>query len=329
MAGVTSAGNSDDVVVNADMLEDPNGDMVAVAWGHMTPWPWGGTMSPTANFYVSDFSCNSVPGGMAGGFGYRYATDIVLANAPDPVSGATGYQALTVYENYNFLTFTFEAWLDIWDINNVGTPGISLTLRTPSILLSSNCNGFPHIDMWSDAANPVNGHPGMHEFAVVWAEGTTGNLGGWFADVNAPSPIGMPLTIGSNAYMPDVAAFTDMNSGDKKIKIALGQGVGTPYSTAYGGRLFVTEYNVSNPALTPTPITPGTLLDSRPVLAPKIEAMSQYIPTAGLAQWQIAATIHVGGIPAYVSQVYGYNSIVPAATDMSSLLAPLYPLRCL
>ena len=68
-------------------------------------------------------------------------------------------------------------------------------------------------------------------------------------------------------------------------------------------------------------ITPW-IIDPRSTYAPKIEAMSQYDRTSGAARWQIAVSIAtVAG-----KQVLGYNDLTVGGTDMSSLLAGLYPM---
>ena len=277
----------------------------------MTPYY---TNATNGSFYVEDYAGHSavVP------LPFRaMQPDIVLANSPD-ISGNPGYQALVVYYEGTNSSFTGDAYLEIYDLVNVGLPTFTPVLRGTRIRLTNFCNGFPHIDMFSDANNPVNGLPGLHKFAIVYAEnGASGDLMLCVNEVNTPTA-SIPYIIGTNAYMPDLACLTDVGTGAEYVELAFGQGFGTPFMTTIGGALYWAEYDLSwIPGSTITP----AMLDPRSTYAPKIEAMSQFDRTSGAARWQIAVSIAtVAG-----RQVLGYNDLTVGGTDMSSLLAVLYP----
>ncbi len=329
-------GTVEDLITNCDMLEDPSGDLLAVAWSlenRRSGWP-GTNM---CKFMVEDWMGNQVitdinSGGMSG----ATQMDIVLANAPDDQGGAPGYQALVVFVVPTVVTpapppgtpMMGTAYLQIYDIQNAGTASITCSLRTQKTL-TGKCNGFPRIDMWSDANNLTNGFPTMSEFAIVWAEGVNGALQAWFGRVNspgiAPTPIPSLSSQYTNVLMPDVACVTntDRTTGvvSQQIELAYSDGVNDlTYHPNSGTKVIHTEYDLAGSgSVTAGPTTLATFSggSSSSVFDPRIEAMSQYEHTGSGQQdikWQIAVTDF--------TTVDGYNSL--SSGDLASPSAVTY-----
>lgn len=332
-------GGYDDVVTNCDMIdvgeitwEVRNPKIKAVSWSN---WPGGSSISSAVcGFYVEDYFGNSTTVNLPN----CLHPDIVLANSPQPGSGMAGYQVLVVYYKFTSSsgtpTSTDEMWLDVYDINNVGMPSITCNLRT-SFQLTSFGNGYPHIDMWTDPVNTVDGFPGLHKFAVTWADnGSTADLNLYYGEVN---DVGTPFctTVTSllssiysspvpQAFMPDVACVTDNTSGSlDMVELVYGtRGYSDPLvRTNWSDNLMQLEWDLTTSGAVPTVTGP---YQNWRVFAPRIEAMSQY--TGGghnpPAKWEIATC----QFQSTYSEVWGYNDLNgTSGTNMSSVLSPLYP----
>lgn len=329
-----SAAGNDDVVTNCDMLEAPTGDIErpngmikAVAWSN---WPGGTTTTNSVGgFYVEDYNGNSLTQTLPVG---SLHPDIVLANVPGNDEHPYNYQVLVVYFTFDNGTTTASssstnnvATLDIYDIADVGMPSIHLVPRQVGVPLTTFAScGWPHIDMWSDAQNPVDGFPGMHKFAVTFTDNyPTADWYVYINDVASFNTFATPTYLGtSNIFMPDLACLTDNTSGTpvELIEFTYADGYSDPLiRTAYANRLQQVEYDPALSSFTYSPIA----FNNWQVFAPRIEAMSQYDSSrTRYARWEIASS----QIQSTVFGVFGYNDLTGTTpTDMSSLLSPLYP----
>ncbi|MBS1643577.1 MAG: T9SS type A sorting domain-containing protein, partial [Bacteroidetes bacterium] len=268
------------------------------------------------NRVIQDINTNGVSGATQ--------PDIVLANSPDP-NGNPGYQALIVYVIPNSSTSADgTAWLEIYDINNIGTPAISLSQRSRTSL-SFTCNGYPHIDMWSDAQNLTNGLPTMTDFEIVWADGIKGTLMGSSGTVNLGNmpPVSLPTTSAAdtNVYMPDVACVISNDpvqggATSRQIELAYGNGVNDiKVRTIIAANVIHEEMQESGGSWTSTS-GPSTLATYRP-FAPRIEAMSQWVSGSSDAKWQIAVTNMTN------QDVRGYNNLANANLSSFTYSPPI------
>lgn len=125
-----------DVVINADMLKDASGGsgvIKAVAWSSQS------STSKFGGFFVEDFNGTSVTIPLQTN---GIQPDIVLSyNNGAGISNP--YQALIVY------CVGQRAILDIYDLQDVGLSTFNIpTTPSFSTILSTTCDGFPHIDMF-------------------------------------------------------------------------------------------------------------------------------------------------------------------------------------
>jgi hypothetical protein len=206
--------------------------------------------------------------------------------------------------------------LDVYRLKNAGTAGMAVTLHysyqvpwLPTYPLGDidlvAHQGHPHIDMWSDVGNPINGLPSMHRYAISWTQNDiNGNsVARYFHDeiANTP-PFPLPFyNLPVKAYMSDVACHTTPD-GDEIINIG----------TSDNGwkHLF---YNAVNTTL--GTISTPLLLDTNVAIFPRIEAMSQAQP--GSVTWQVVASIHNPFFnPNY--QVFSYNDLNVGAPEWLS-----------
>jgi len=148
--------------------------------------------------------------------------------------------------------------------------------------------------MWSDAANPINGLPSMHRYALSWTQTLTDTLVYYYYDdiVNIPPSVPPAFSLPRKATMADIACHTTPD-GDEIINFA--SSFNRPNSLVY------TSVNTSA-GIVSTPL----LLDTSIAVFPRIEAMSQSQP--GLATWQVVAPIQNAFFnPLW--QVFSYNDL--------------------
>ncbi len=305
----------DDIVVNCDAVEvQGNGVIKAVAW----------SSSNTGNttLYVEDYAGNSVTIPINNFVG----PDVVIAastNAPNYPYGSSGYQVCLVYDNANGT----KVYYDAYDLYDVGLPSFylksavtsasaNMESNTPTGALSSIYSftgnpSYPHIDMWTDTGTLFNGDPSLHQFVYTWSDGN--NVIANVADIAAPSSTWFlaPTKI-TSGVLPDVAAFTDVASGDQRFILSYSVPA-TPFAP---GQIQVYEYSLGGTPI-PAPVTVDNANDG---YYPRIEALSQYDGKS--AKWQIASTVPMSSGP---QAVYGYNDLLFGPTDFSSILSPLYP----
>jgi hypothetical protein len=130
----TCVGPCEDVTVNCDMLEVPGNGMVkAIVWSR--------NRYPDAWLYVEDYNGNTATVNIAGGSG-AMMPDVALAYGIN-VPGVTGFEVLIVYR------IGTNAYLDIYDLTNVGTTSFGLSAAS-STLLTTTCSDWPHIDAYAD-----------------------------------------------------------------------------------------------------------------------------------------------------------------------------------
>ncbi len=300
----------DDIVVNCDMVEvQGNGVIKAVAWSS------GYTGNTT--LYVEDYAGHSVTIPINGYVG----PDVVLAASTSVRSypSSSGYAVCLVYDKASGT----DLYLDVYDLYDVGLPSFYLQSETPGVLINTASTtsssfssqytytanpSYPHIDMWSDAGTTFNGDPSLHQFVYTWSDGN--NVMADVADISNPtislfSPKGPKKITGG--MLPDVAAFTDVNSGDLRFILS--------YSVSGPSQIQVYEYSMGGVPI-PAPVVVDNTTDG---YYPRIEALSQYDGRS--VKWQIATTVPMGGGP---QAVYGYNDLLLGPTDFSTILAPLY-----
>jgi hypothetical protein len=328
MANPISAVLDNDVTVNCDMMQvDQQGNTIkAIAYGRR--YFWGApSLAPEAHIYCADWAGNNLTINLPID---ADKPDVAIGDTVDN-NGTVAYRVAVVYQ------VNYDVFVDVWQLDNAGTPAFSAT--NVLSMKQMNKSGYyadtfhtdPHIDMWSDAVNlnPATGLPTMHQFAVIWSQdpalwpyspphGTdidASELNYLVGDINNPAGSfngASGISLGNTAYMPDVACLTDVRSGDQKMEITFT----VPFSPPLGSQVFQTEFNytLNGGSSTPSPITapPTASMLGLGHFSPRIEAMSQYDPGAGIVQWQIAVTGGTFAVPppgaGTCSHVLGYNS---------------------
>ncbi len=201
-----------------------------------------------------------------------------------------------------YTQFGQTVYFDVYRLTNAGTAGMAVTLyHSTQISPIGGLNidlvahqGHPHIDMWSDAASPINGLPSMHRYALSWTQTLTDTLVYYYYDDIATIPPSIPtaFSLPRRATMSDLACHTTPD-GDEIINFA--SSFNRPNSLVY------TCVNTSA-GIVSTPL----LLDTNIAVFPRIEAMSQSQP--GLATWQVVAPIQNAFFnPLW--QVFSYNDL--------------------
>ncbi len=321
--GAFGATYNDGVVINGDMLEyhnvDPgtgqsvDGYLKAIVYSRRF-WGLAAGSQPTAGYlYVEDnlgqtatiqledSACNP---------------DVALGEV---VSGTTvTYYAVVVYDTMGYyagqnglpLYAARKPRIAIYQLNNVGAAGFGASLVSgypqPLSTTAGPCGSSPHLDMWSDAnsLDPYSGLPTMHKYGICWTNDTLSarlyvSWGDLVSAGTAPSPV--PTTI-NNCTSPNIAVLTEHASGTTSyqqrmyITFSNENAYAVLPTTVNRLQLRVAEYTpVGGGPATTTGITQNILLeDSVALFMPRIEAMSQYDPSASpaTAKWEVAANVH-------------------------------------
>ncbi|MBS1776359.1 MAG: T9SS type A sorting domain-containing protein, partial [Bacteroidetes bacterium] len=234
------------------------------------------------------------------GVDYRVAVTYI-----DP----SGYPMLAFYKLIMLGTPSFTVVpLNVIQLSTNAAPGIYDT------------EPIPHIDMWSDANNPVNGYPGMYEFAVTWNE--MGDVKYNWGNINAGSvylPVGgqligkPPATLYGRAYT-DVACYTNVYSGRKYATFSTVEPL-APFSCNLDAYTF--DFTTGLPYWVST-----NTFNTISVLFPRIEAMNQYDSVQCAVPWEIVYS-GWGFAGAYnmVGNVNLTNALLPASNLKSIAIA--------
>ena len=299
-------------VINCDMLHRGGNDVLKViTWDNGTRPSLSGISPSCANaapgnnqayVFVEDWVGNQLTFALQP---HSKQTDIVLAD--DMQNPGVDYFIGVVYVvgSNTFSTFSpytqffQDVYFDVYRLTNAGTAGMAVTLYHSTLFSNGsidlvNHQGHPHIDMWSDAANPINGLPSMHRYALSWTQTLTDTLVYYYYDdiVNIPPSVPPAFSLPRKATMADIACHTTPD-GDEIINFA--SSFNRPNSLVY------TSVNTSA-GIVSTPL----LLDTSIAVFPRIEAMSQSQP--GLATWQVVAPIQNAFFnPLW--QVFSYNDL--------------------
>src|SRR5690606_15974927 len=128
-----------------------------------------------------------------------------------------------MYHKFYDPSSTFMVVVDYWHITNVGTSSLAATLLNTEVL-STRATSAPHIDMWTDSTQLINGWlPALHQYAAVWTEQSTGgsqwDLIGYYDDINyTQTNMTMPFLILDNlgvaqyGWNPDVSCRTEISN---------------------------------------------------------------------------------------------------------------------
>jgi len=159
------------------------------------------------------------------------------------------------------------------------------------------------------ASKPVNGHPGLYDFAATWSEnatsgcGSSGRFGYAYGQI---SQVGVGGGISINNFVStfggfngnsDVACYTDVITGDKLMAITYGGG-----TSCSGTGLYLWEFD----PFTGSTINTHTLDATYAPIITRVEAMSQY--DTSYIRWQVVAAMPDPISSAFPYQVYGYNN---------------------
>jgi len=259
--------------INCDMLNDGNGNFIkAIAWDE-------GVGTFNTHLYFEDGSGHTAQYTLP-----ALLPDIVLGNVRGGTDIPTEYRAAVVGIDANTIP---TIWF--FRLKDIGLPSFAVgvmgtfPLTTKAMGTIYNLSSvLPHIDMWSDANNSVNGLPGMYEFAVSWVEPNNYSLKYNVGDITSGTlnnPIGgINVNLGSNNIWCDVACYTNVQTGSRYATFC---------SQEIGSALPLAAYTLdfsSGPV--GMPISKNSFV-SPFVFCPRIEAMSQYDPASVAYPWQI------------------------------------------
>ncbi len=303
-AGPFPAIPADDIVVNCDMIETGNSGndaleaIVFARHGCSTCT----SLTSQGNIFIEDYTYpwGGNPNLTVALPGHAEEPDVANAYFIDS-KGILRTQVAVVWMDNG------DAYFQVWEIGGIGTGTLTATpvAKFPQKLNATPGGswGTPHIDMFVDPNNPINGVASIKDYAIIYTDGPSHAMKIYYGDLNNSlfAPTGNTI-LTTNSYMPDIACLTDYTTGtnDNFAYVCYGNGA--------TGSLDVFEFNTSSG-------TPTGNVFSQPgvsIFSPRIEAMNQYY--GGQAKWQVVTC----EMSASNYQVVGYNDLTVGATQLSS-----------
>jgi hypothetical protein len=328
LPGIT---NFHDVIINCDMLEVPDADLdvsptvKAIVWDNGERFNTTGSQSESWLYFEDQAGYSQI---ISLGQDAKQP-DVVIANDCEPGDGGTpDYIIGVVYIRELGTSYsTGDVHLTTYAVFNAGTALMTVVpwntsgviSGTPPVTQYGNWDGNPHIDMWTNTGTLVNGLPSLREFAISWAEGYTytacgtpppytssasqGKLFYSYGDINNPSSAITNMAASSIVCngMNDVACFYNPEDGTGQMAVLTYGVAGCSSSGLYA-------LEVSKAA---TSISGGVQLSTDPPMITRVEAMSQYNPSAGAhSKWLVVASMpQSGSSPAFPWEVYSYDDL--------------------
>jgi hypothetical protein len=289
------------------MLNDGHDNFIkAVAWDQ-------GTASNVTRLYFEDGQGHTATYMFPG-----VHPDIVLGD--DRNNPGQIYRAAVIYiRSGGYVVMDFYRLVGLgtpsFTVNYVSTVPLSNTNIGPLYNTSMN----PHIDMWSDANNRVNGYPGMYEFAVTWNERNNlyynwGNIAAGTLNLAiGGAQVNGSLATNGRKYC-DVACYTNVATGQPLATFCTGEYV-APWSCDLVA--YTLDFTSGIPSLVGTNST-----NFQDVMFPRIEAMNQYDPTTLATPWQIVSSEQTAVWTYNTGGTYNLtNALLPSGNFKSPAIA--------
>ena len=198
-------------------------------------------------------------------------------------------------------------WFETYSITGVGSSTLTAT-QTSFQQLSVPGNPtsrFPHIDLYPDVNNQINGWNALHEFVITWSEdfGSGMDIYATSGDLMNPTTLSafLAITSGGSGMMSDVAALFDVSAGQPYAYI--------PYFNSSTNDLDIAEVDILGNSFTTT-----SGVDNPLQSLPRIDAMNMYDNSLGMQHYQVAYPKYNG--TSY--EMWSYNDLT-ANNDLSSV----------
>lgn len=269
---ITWGNTTDARNVNCDMIfhQTGSGQLRAIAYDDYR--------TNTSFIYLEDYTGATITIPIPG------AIDIDIAMGDDMSNPGNDYIATVVYNASG------TPMIDIYTITGTGSGSLSVSSSSSAALpvVSGGISYHPpHIDMYPDVSNTINGIPAMHQYAIVWTEyGASGPNAYLTSGDNASfGSFGTVYTItsGGTGYWPDVACLWDLPSGAAFAYV--------PYLNGSGIDLWEVNLNTTSSGVLLTNLNGGMPVNK----SVRIEAMNLYIPGAGFQKYEIAFGAYASG----------------------------------
>jgi len=280
---ITSGNTTDARNVNCDMM------LHAIGGGQLRAIVYDDYNTNTSYLHVEDYS-----GGVAT-VAIPNAIDIDVALGDDWSNPGNDFIAVVAYNS------STVPMIEGFSIVGTGTGSLTVSstgASTLPLVTGGPSHMPPHVDMYPDPGNLINGLPSLHEFGITWVEYSGGN-DVYFTNADNGSIGGFgnvyTVTSGGNNNWPDVACLWDLS-------------VNEPYAyVTYmnGSDIDIWEVNIVNMAN--GVIAPGINAGMPTEKSVRIEAMGLYNPGGGFQKYQLAYAAYDSGP---FLDMFSYNDLV-------------------
>jgi len=262
---------------NATYARNVNCDMITTGGGLLRAIAYDDHNTYNSTVYLEDFTGASVTIAIANG------VDIDVVLGDDMSNPGNDYIVTVVYNSFG------NPILESYQITGVGSASLSASMIAtfPLPLTTGPCYNAPHLDMYPDPFNLINGIPSLHEFAVIWTEYQPG-IGSDCFMINADNASLTPLaatyqvTSGGMGNWPDVACLWHYGTNEPFAYVA----------SNTGGNIDLWEANLTTTAN--GVIVPALNAGVSVFKNVRIEAMNAYDPAAGIQKYEIAYAVYAG-----------------------------------
>jgi hypothetical protein len=187
-----------------------------------------------------------------------------------------------------------------YSITGTGTGTLTATLTSAQQISipGSATSRYPHIDLYADVNNWINGWPALHEFVITWSEALTGSPGmdvfATHGDLMSPTTLApyYQITTSGTGMMSDVAALLEKTTSTGFAYI--------PFYNTSSGDMDMAELDIANATFTVT-----SSLASPMQTLPRIDAMTLNYFGSGWQRYQVGYQQYNGS----VEEIWGYNDL--------------------
>jgi len=268
---ITTGNATDARNVNCDML------LHAIGGGQLRAIVYDDYSTSTSYLHLEDYS-----GGVTT-VAIPNALDIDVALGDDWSNPGVDFIAVVVYNS------STVPMIEGFSITGTGTGTLTVTSTgsSPLPLVTGGPSYLPpHIDMYPDTGNPINGLPSLHEFGITWVE-YSGGSNVYFTNADNGSIGGFgnvyTITTSGNGYWPDVACVFNIATGSPEGLVT--------YIDGNDINLWEVDIlSATNSVIVPA-LNSGMSFNK----SVRIEAMGVYDPGAPFQKYQIAYAGYAGG----------------------------------
>ncbi len=163
---------------------------------------------------------------------------------------------------------------------------------------------FPHIDLYPDLSNPINGWPSLHRFVITWSEDFGSGMDVYTRGGDLMTPLGLTplvaITAGGSGMMSDIAAMYDNGTNIAYAYI--------PYFNTSTNALDIATLDIGA-----STFTTASGIDNPLQSMPRVDAVQLNYAGSGVERYQVAYPKYNGS----TFRIRSYNDLT-LITDLTT-----------